>query len=154
MAARSQIRVKAERMIDAPAAIVYRCLADYRRHHPQFLPAAFSDFVVEQGGIGAGTVIRYTVTAGGRPRAYRDVITEPEPGRVLVETDEAAGKVTTFTVEANGAQCLVTIATVFPAASGLAGLIERWLAPRMLASLYTDELDRLNQYAAGVAASA
>jgi hypothetical protein len=154
MAARSQIRVGTERVIDAPAVVVYQCLADYRQHHPQFLPDAFSDFAVEQGGVGAGTVVRYTVTVGGRPRSYRDVISEPIPGRVLVETDEAAGKVTTFTVEANGDQSLVRIATVFPAAGGLAGLIERWLAPRMLAALYKDELDRLNQYAAGVAAGA
>jgi hypothetical protein len=148
----NQIRVQGERLVDAPAPVVYRCLADYQRHHPRFLPDAFSDFTVEQGGVGAGTVVRYTVTSGGRPRTYRDVITEPEPGRVLVETDEAAGKVTTFTVEANGDQSLVKIETVFPAAGGLAGLIERWLAPRLLAALYKDELDRLNRYADGVAA--
>ena len=146
----TQIRVRAERVINAPAAVVYRCLADYRQHHPKFLPDAFSNFTVEQGGVGAGTVVRYTVTVPGRPRHYRDVISEPEPGRVLAESDDA-GKVTTFTVEPNGDQCLVKIETVFPAAPGLAGLIERWLAPRLLAPIYKDELERLNRYAAEIA---
>jgi hypothetical protein len=149
----SEIRVQAERVIDAPATVVYRCLADYRQHHPNILPDAFSDFTVEQGGVGAGTVIGYTLTIAGRPRPGRAVITEPEPGRVLVETDEGAGTVTTFTVESNGDQSLVRIETVVPAASGLRGLVQQWLVPRMLAPLYKDELERLNRYAAEIAAS-
>ena len=48
----SELRVVAERAIGAPAALVYRLIADFDRHHPQFLPPAFSDFQVEQGGWG------------------------------------------------------------------------------------------------------
>ena len=51
------IRIKSSRMINAPAERVYRCIADYRTHHPAFLPPAFSNFTVEEGGVGAGTVI-------------------------------------------------------------------------------------------------
>jgi hypothetical protein len=143
----SQVQVRAERIIAATAAVVYQCLADYRQHHSNFLPPAFSDFVVEEGGVGAGTVIRYTVTAGGRPRADRDLISELEPGRVLVETDESARKVTTFTLEPDGDQSLVRVETTFPAAAGLAGIIKRWLAPCLLRSIYRDELERLNRHA-------
>ena len=67
----AEIRVSAERSIAAPAARVYRLIADYREHHPRFLPPAFSDFQVERGGVGAGTVIRFRLAAGGRNRAHR-----------------------------------------------------------------------------------
>ncbi len=78
-----KIVVCAERVVDAPADAVYRYVADMRDHHPRFLPPAFSDFRVESGGTGAGTITRFTVTAGGRTREYRMKVDEPEPGRVL-----------------------------------------------------------------------
>ncbi len=70
----------------APADTVYRYLADMRGHHPRFLPPAFSDFQVESGGVGAGTVTRRKLTAGGRTRECRMEVAEPEPGRVLTES--------------------------------------------------------------------
>jgi hypothetical protein len=49
----SELRVVAERAVGAPADLVYRLIADYDRHHPRFLPPAFSQFPVEAGGVGA-----------------------------------------------------------------------------------------------------
>ncbi len=66
----SSISVSAEREIAAPAERVYRILADYQHHHPRILPDAFSDFSVEQRGVGAGTIIRFQVTVGGRTESY------------------------------------------------------------------------------------
>jgi hypothetical protein len=77
----------AEAIVDAPTDTVYGYLADMRDHHPRFLPPAFSDFQVEPGGVGAGTVTRFKMTAGGRTRQYRMKVAEPEPGRVLTESD-------------------------------------------------------------------
>jgi hypothetical protein len=54
-----------------------------REHHPRFLPPAFSDFRVESGAVGAGTITRFKLTAGRRTREYRMQVAEPEPGRVL-----------------------------------------------------------------------
>ena len=88
--------VTAERRIGAPAEQIYRLIADFRAHHPHFLPPAFSDFQVEQGGIGAGTVHSFKLTAGGRTRAYRMRVEEPEPGRLLTESDQLSSAVTTF----------------------------------------------------------
>jgi uncharacterized protein YndB with AHSA1/START domain len=99
--------VSAEATVDAPAETVYRYLADMRDHHPHFLPPAFSDFRVESGGIGAGTVARYKLTAGGRTREYQMRVAEPEPGRVLTESDMNSTAVTTFTVSPRGAASLV-----------------------------------------------
>lgn len=75
------MHVCAERRVDASAEIVYGYLADVREHHPRFLPPAFSDFEVESGGVGQGTIVRLKVTAGGRTREYRMEVAEPEPGR-------------------------------------------------------------------------
>jgi hypothetical protein len=89
------ILVSADRVADAPADAVYSYIADMREHHPRFLPPALSDFQVEAGGFGAGTITRFTVTAGGRTRQYRMQVAEPGPGRVLTESDTGSSLVTT-----------------------------------------------------------
>ena len=147
-----KVEASAERTIDAPADQVYGYLADMHQH-PQFLPPAFSDFRVEEGGVGAGTVTRFAVTAGGRTREYRMRVTEPEPGRTLVESDANSSLVTTFNVEPRGGKSLVRISTSWDGATGIGGFFERTFAPRALRRIYLDELDRLNAYARGQQAS-
>jgi uncharacterized protein YndB with AHSA1/START domain len=141
-----KVEASAERTIDAPAGQVYGHLADMHQH-PRFLPPAFSDFQVEEGGVGAGTVTRFAVTAGGRTRTYRMRVTEPDPGRVLVESDANSSLVTTFNVEPQGGKSLVSISTSWDGASGIGGFFERTFAPKALRRIYLDELDRLNAYA-------
>jgi hypothetical protein len=81
-------RVTAERFMDAQADVIYHCIADYREHHrPEgFLPPAFCDFGVDRGGVGSGTELHWVVDAGGRRRAVTATVSEPFPGRTLVET--------------------------------------------------------------------
>jgi uncharacterized membrane protein len=141
------ILVSAERTVDAPADAVYGYIADMREHHPQFLPSAFSDFQVESGGVGEGTVTRFTVTAGGRTRQYRMKVAEPEPGRVLTESDTGSSLVTTTTVTPQGGRSLVTMSTTWQGAGGIGGFFERRFAPRAMRGIYTDELERLDSYA-------
>ena len=141
-----KVEASAERTIDAPAGQVYSYLADMHQH-PQFLPPAFSDFQVEEGGVGAGTVTRFAVTAGGRTRSYRMRVTEPEPGRLLVESDTNSSLVTTFNVEPRDAKSLVRISTSWDGAGGIGGFFERTFAPRAMHRIYLDELERLNAYA-------
>ena len=143
----ARIAVSAEGTVEAPADTVYRYIADMREHHPRFLPPAFSDFRVESGGVGAGTILRYKLTAGGRTREYRTKIAEPEPGRVLTESDTGSSAVTTFTVSPQGADSLVQISSAWDGAGGIGGLFERIFAPRVLRAIYTDELKRLDAYA-------
>jgi uncharacterized protein YndB with AHSA1/START domain len=142
----AKVEASAERTIDAPAAQVYGYLADMHQH-PRFLPPAFSDFKVEEGGVGAGTVTTFKVTAGGRTRSYRMRITEPEPGRTLVESDANSSLVTTFNVEPQGDKSLVRISTRWDGASGVGGFFERTFAPRAMHRMFLDELERLNVYA-------
>ncbi len=139
-------RFAVARVVDAPADVVYHCLANYRAHHRPdgFLPPAFTDLQVLRGGIGAGTVFRFTLRAGGRTRTRTQVVTEPCPGRVLVE--QGKGERTTFTVEPRGEQALVRIETVLRARA-LERLLLPLLAPLVLRPLYLDELRRLERYA-------
>ena len=142
----NEITVSAEGIVGAPPAEVYNHLADYRQH-PTFLPRAFSDFRIEVGGTGEGTVVSYRLKAGGRTQAYRATISEPEPGRVLEERLADGDTVTTFTVSPHSSGSTVRIETRWPASRGLKGWLERALAPRMLQPLYTEELSLLDRYA-------
>lgn len=136
----------AGREIDAPAAEVYGYLADMHIHQ-RFLPPAFSDFKIEEGGVGTGTRTSFNVTAGGRTREYHMRVTEPEPGRTLVETDTGSSLVTTFTVDPRGEKSLVNITTTWDGAGGVGGFFEKTFAPRAMNRLYLDQLRRLNDYA-------
>jgi Polyketide cyclase / dehydrase and lipid transport len=140
------IRAEAQKMIAAPADTVYGYLADMSVHQ-QFLPDAFSDFQVESGGVGAGTVTRFKTTAGGRTREYRMEVSEPEPGRVLKESDTNSSLVTTFTVTPAGDSSNVEISTTWEGAGGVGGFFERTFAPRAMRGIATDELERLDAYA-------
>jgi hypothetical protein len=141
------ILVSAAGTVDAPADAVYGYLADMRQHHPHFLPPAFSDFQVESGGVGAGTITRFTVTAGRRTRQYRMRVAEPEPGRILTESDTGSSLVTKTTVTPRDGVSLVQISTTWDGAGGIGGFFERLFAPRVMRGIYADELRRLDAYA-------
>jgi uncharacterized protein YndB with AHSA1/START domain len=142
----AKVVASTERSIDAPADEVYSYLADMHQHQ-QFLPPAFSDFQIEQGGVGAGTVTSFKITAGGRTRSYHMQISEPTPGRTLVETDTGSSLVTTFNITPQGDKSLVNITTSWDGASGIGGFFERTFAPRAVERIYREALDRLNTYA-------
>jgi hypothetical protein len=141
--------VTAEGAVDAPPDVVYRYLSDMQNHHPHFLPPAFSDFQVVAGGIGEGTVVTFQFAAGGRRRDFRQTLTEPEPGRRMVETDANSSSVTTFVVDPvdGGKSSKVTISTRWDGAQGIGGFFERMFAPRVMRGIYTDQIRRLDEYA-------
>lgn len=145
-----QIRVFAEGAVGAPAEVAYRCIADYVHHHPSILPANFSDLRVEEGGYGAGTVFTIKSTAAGRTRNFHMDVTEPHPGRVLVESDRLSSIKTVFTVEPRGQSSLVSFETTWSSAPGIGGFFERTFAPLVLKRVYREELIRLDAYARGL----
>src|SRR5262245_65345421 len=133
-------------IIAARAERVYAILADYRVGHPGILPQPpFHSYELEAGGQGAGTVIRFKMTALGRTENFRGVVTEPEPGRVLVETYVDTRTVTTFTVEphGDGTYCRVAFATDLETRGGLAGVLERFFITRFLRKTYRREMKNL-----------
>ena len=74
-------------------------------------------------------------------------VAEPEPGRILTESNTGSSLVTTYTVSPQGGASLVQISTAWKAASGIGGLFERIFAPRVMRAIYADELNRLDAYA-------
>lgn len=135
--------------IGAPPAMVYGTLRDYQTGHPSILPAAFTDYQVVEGGVGAGTVVRVTLRAMGRGFPYTLQVTEPEPGRILAEEDTGAGTRTTFTVDAldGGARSRVTISTVMRAPRGPLAWIQSPMTANFTRKLYKEELANLNTLA-------
>lgn len=144
----SVVYISAGGDIAASAGITYEIIANYREHHPRILPMAFSDVRVEQGGFGAGTVISFKYSVAGVTRSRRDVVSEPEPGRVLTESDATgqSDKVTTFTVTPLGTHCRLNIEIRWTT-HGIRGLIERVLAFRLVRPSLIDEIDRVDRYA-------
>jgi Polyketide cyclase / dehydrase and lipid transport len=142
------IRIRASRTIEAPAADLYGILADYREGHPGILPRPpFGELRVEQGGRGEGTEIYFTMTSFGKVRSMRARISEPQPGRVLVETGVGVDLTTTFTVDPIGpGSATVTIATEWSSPISRAW-IERLIAPRFLRGVFARELANLERAA-------
>lgn len=144
--------VSASAVIPARRERVYSLICNYNDGHPRILPKQFSGLVVEQGGVGAGTIIRFQMSVFGKKQTFRAAITEPDPGRVLVETDlDSNGAVTTFTVNPGGAPAdsNVTIATEMPVRTGFLGKIERAMTTMLLRPLYVKELQNLARVATG-----
>lgn len=145
-------RTSASRLIAAPPQQVYALIADYQHGHARILPKPyFVSLTVEQGGIGAGTVINFQMWLTGQLQTFRAAITEPEPGRVLTETVLATGAVTTFTVEPqeNGQASQVTIATETTVRDGILGKLEGFFTTRLLQPIYTKQLEQLAEIFAG-----
>jgi hypothetical protein len=114
------LHTAAEAVIDAPAPTVLAVLRDFNGRHREILPPAFSNRV-------------------------------EEPAEGLIE-EHIVGRdmVTTFTVRPHGDRALARIETRWQSASGLAGLLERLAAPRMLRQIYREELARLDRVAASI----
>lgn len=135
--------------INSPPDVVYSIIADYNNAHPKILPKPpFISLKVEKGGIGAGTEMLVQMEMFGKVQSFRSVVTEPMPGKTLVETTDT-GYITTFSVEPedNGKNCLVTFTTELAHYSGLKKKFEFWLTSKLLQPVYKRELDILDSEA-------
>lgn len=153
----TRYRVSRSARIQATPADAYGAIADYRRHHPRIVPPEyFPRLEVLEGGVGAGTRTRVEMRVLGATRLFEQVVTEPEPGRVLMEENTDGSAVTTFTVEpaGEGGSTRVTITTELPARPGLPGFLERLFTRAMLPRIYRRELSLLAEYLARQRAAA
>ncbi len=142
----SQYQAQASEIIEASPERVFAVIADYHKGHPAILQARyFTDMTVTQGGQGEGTVATVYMNVFGARAVYQMQVTEPQPGRVLVEEDKSAGVITTFTVEpiGGGGQARVTISTEAKTSPGLKGIVEKLLNPAIMRKIYHEELQQL-----------
>jgi hypothetical protein len=149
-----EIRAESSALIPAPAPVVYGLIADYRRGHPSILPPRyFRNLTVEEGGYGAGTRIRFEMVSFGQVREARASITEPEPGRRLLERLSEDGIETEYVVEpiAGTRTTRVTIVTRYHK-PGIRGWLERLLVPPFLRGAYRAEFRLLAERAGAVQA--
>jgi Polyketide cyclase / dehydrase and lipid transport len=136
----------ASKIINAPADIVYRLIADYQNGHPHILPKPyFLSMDVEEGGYGAGTIVNFEMRLLGQRQAFHSRITEPEPGRKLVETDLRSGIPTSFDVlpTEHEHESEVTISTELKGIHPIQSLVAKML----LQKVYREELELLAQAA-------
>ena len=151
----SSVRVEVSRAVNASPEAVLSLFRDYRVAHAAVLPKpTFVDMVIDKGGYGAGTVVRVKMKAYGVEKNYRFEVTEPEPGRILAETDPSTGLVTHFIADPldGGKRSMVTLATTFPMPGGIAGWFERRMTPGLMRRLYRQELENVAAYLAQSAA--
>jgi hypothetical protein len=142
----AKLEVESSSVIDAPPQEVYDLISDYREGHPKILPKKnFPEMTVESGGKGAGTRIRVKSKMGGQERAMVMEVSEPEPGRVIVEKDTASDMTTYFTIttHGDGSRSNVSIKTEWTPVGGFMGFMERLFSPGILRRVYTEELEML-----------
>jgi hypothetical protein len=142
-------RAQAEASIDAPPAAVYEVLADYETHHPRIMPPSlFSNLEVEEGGIGADTVFHITLRIAGKKQRLHMRVGEPEPGRVLTETNLDTDVVTAFTVAPSngGSTTGARISSEWESKEGIGGLVDRTITPLLLRWIFRKQLRELARY--------
>lgn len=142
--------VSVKRRVGAPAALTYNIIADYRNGHPHIIPPkVFQNLIVEEGGTGAGTIIRFDISILGTLRTSRARVAEPAPGRVLTEEDIDSRTLSTFIVEPvdGGQACDVTITTDLKLPDGPLAGIQGKVATWALRRVYVEELELLDEEA-------
>ncbi|MDF4252654.1 SRPBCC family protein [Streptomyces sp. WMMB303] len=141
----AQVEATTQREIAAGPDEVFDALADYSGTRAELLPAPFSEYEVREGGDGEGTLVHWKLQATSK--RVRDClldVTEPADGE-LVETDRNSSMVTTWRVTPGSREktARVTVTTVWNGAGGIGGFFERTFAPKGLARIYDDVLQRL-----------
>ena len=136
----------ASKVIDAPAEIIYNIIADYRNGHPRILPKQyFLSLNVEEGGFGAGTIVQFQMRLLGQTQNFRSLITEPEQGRLLVETDLKSEIPTSFHVipTDDDRHARLTISTELKGRN----VMEGFIAKTVLQRVYRAELELIEKAA-------
>ncbi|MFI6079753.1 SRPBCC family protein [Streptomyces sp. NPDC051217] len=140
----AQVEATTERIIAADPETVFDALADYQEIRPKVLPAHFSEYEVREGGDGEGTLVHWKLRA--TKKRVRDClleVTEPTDGQ-LVEKDRNSSMVTTWVVTPAGeGRSKAVVTTVWDGAGGIGGFFERTFAPKGLARIYDELLEKL-----------
>src|SRR3954447_1848822 len=137
------VRATAERSIPAGASEVFVLLADPERRR-EILPEAYHDLLVVSSDSG-DPLVTYTLHAGGRQRDYSIAIVPAEPDRLVRDEDALSTLRTEWALAPEGDQTRVTATTTWQGAAGIGGFFERTFAPKGVARLHQQTLERVER---------
>lgn len=142
------INVSLSRVINAPSSVIYNVLRDYQEGHKHILPSPyFKSWQVIKGGLGEGTEVLFTIDVYGQQTHYHHIISEPEPGRIICESDQYTPQYSTFTLDPIGRnKTCVTIFSAMPVSRGIKGLMERLFQPTIVRAIFRKELQNIADY--------
>ncbi len=132
----------ADAAIPATPDRVLAALADYQGVRPAILPENYTDYAVQTGGMGTGTVVTWRLHA--TKKRVRHVVAEiTADGGTVTERDRNSSLVTVFRVAGDGDASTVTATTTWNGAGGIGGFFERTFAPKGLARIHGELLANL-----------
>lgn len=145
----TRIQATTRRRLPGSPEQAYAALADYRGIRPTLLPPEFSRYEVQAGGSGAETTVGWTLQATPkRSRTCLFTVTEPDPGRRLVETDTNSSMVVTWMVRGTAEGAEVEVTAGWQGAGGIGGIFERIFAPKGLNRIHDQVLAALAAHVA------
>jgi carbon monoxide dehydrogenase subunit G len=140
-------QVTASQSIDINAAPeqVLTALSDYQTVRPNILPGQYLDYAVLEGGVGAGTVAKWTLQAT-KKRSRNVQASVDLVGSTITETDANSSMITTYQVQPAGSGAKVTTVTTWQGAGGIGGFFEKTFAPKGLAKIQAELLGNLKSH--------
>jgi hypothetical protein len=144
----AQVTARVEVDVPLPPAAVHTALADYATTRPAILPEQYTDYAVESGGTGSGTVATWRLHAT-KKRVRHVVADVASTTDTVTETDRNSSMVTVFAVAPATGGSRVTATTTWEGAGGIGGFFERTFAPKGLARIHQQLLDNLARHLGG-----
>lgn len=137
-----QVTATTEITVPSDPATTVAALADYQVVRPAILTDRYTDYAVESGGVGTGTVATWRLHATEKRvrHVVADVVADASG---VTETDRNSSLVTRYAVSADGAGSRVVVTTTWDGAGGIGGFFERTFAPKGLARIHDGVLANL-----------
>ncbi|CAJ1494960.1 SRPBCC family protein [[Mycobacterium] burgundiense] len=137
-----QVSATSTVLVNATPDEVLAAVADYNEVRPKILSSQYSDYQVLQGGVGAGTVVKWKLQA--TKSRVREVQANVDiAGKTVIEKDANSTMVTNWTVAPAGPGASVTVKTSWTGAGGVKGIFEGIFAPLGLKKIQAEVLKNL-----------
>ncbi|OBF10907.1 SRPBCC family protein [Mycobacterium sp. ACS4331] len=139
-----QVSASSTVLVNAAPDAVLAAVADYQTVRPKILSSQYSSYEVLQGGVGAGTVVKWKLQATkSRVREVQNSV--DVAGKTVIEKDANSSMVTNWTVAPAGTGSTVTTKTTWTGAGGIKGFFEKTFAPLGLKKIQAEVLENLKK---------
>ena len=145
----TKLNARAELEIARPADVLYAIITDYAGRRQRIMPSAYQDYAVDDTTGEPVTVVRWVLHVGNHRRPYEMHVSRRVDERRAVERDMHSSFTTEWQVIPLGNSSRVSLASAWQQRShGFPAFFERIFAPRSLARLHAETLQRLAAEAA------